>query len=434
MKQLKFKPAEPGVLETVLDTINKHGLDDLDISASVSGKHSTLCAFHSSLFHSSSCFHRISPMPASSPSFLRRKPCALGQRLCTPAVLVQGGSNSLFLFRLLHNPVPTLSRLAKLEPLVTSTNNDVLDANAMDPLLWAIAIAMNPVPDPASTRKIVFDDDASPEAVRVAALRKLVPGDATSPTLDAAEQLVNAYNDTNPSVKLQPFVGTPSGMVKFSHVQGGAMRIYLNFDGTTWTPFVPRALMPSSSASQLPASASQPPASASQPEQLASQPPASASQPEQPASQPTYSPEEVQRIRTDAGLLDDDPIPPVLFELYPGLENATIATFMDNEVPDFSNPEEAEDMTPMDPSQIRKANQPIPQNAKLVVLNHYKSGSVEDQQTSAWCMVDAEFTVSFDGEDGGRHGPFPDKSRVAGKFIFYVEQLGTAPTLVLEYH
>lgn len=88
-------------------------------------------------------------------------------------------------------------------------------------------------------------------------------------------------------------------------------------------------------------------------------------------------------------------------------------------------------MAPVDPSKIRKANQSIPQDAKLVLLNHFKHESNEDKQTSPWCHTDAEFTASF-GEE--QQGPMPDKKRVAGYVTFFVEQLGTAPTLVLEYH
>ncbi|KAH0294741.1 hypothetical protein M436DRAFT_63985 [Aureobasidium namibiae CBS 147.97] len=48
-----------------------------------------------------------------------------------------------------------------------------------------------------------------------------------------------------------------------------------------------------------------------------------------------------------------------------------------------------------------------------------------------WCEVDAEFTVSFDKE---HQGPVPDENKVAGNVMFFVEHLGTAPRLVLEYH
>jgi len=114
----------------------------------------------------------------------------------------------------------------------------------MDSLLWALAIAMNPVSDSAYTRRIDLKDERSPEIVKVAALRQLLPGDEQSPTLDTAERLINAWNKATPTQKLQPFVSMVPESKIFKRVSNTVTPVYLSYHKGWWYALAPRYLEP----------------------------------------------------------------------------------------------------------------------------------------------------------------------------------------------
>ncbi|KAI4723179.1 hypothetical protein E4T48_00449 [Aureobasidium sp. EXF-10727] len=123
-------------------------------------------------------------------------------------------------------------------------------------------------------------------------------------------------------------------------------------------------------------------------------------------------------------------LPQWLVDLHPELDidEADIDTGV---VLDFSRPEEMNEVSVPDPSRIRKASDPIQRTDTLVVLNDFEPGTPQDQQTSRCFDTAAELSVVF--KDGTSVGPIPDKQEKFGLLTFYVELLGLAPTLVLEF-
>lgn len=236
--------------------------------------------------------------------------------------------------------------------------------NRIDNLLWALAVAMTvvPVPAPGSTRKFNFDEDQSPEAVKLAALRELEPK-TEEPTLSTLKYLSNAWNTDHPSDQIRPYVFTSSGWKVLTPVFG-AKQVFLRLDNATWTAYGLRSMAPSQPSEVLP------------------------------PSTPLVSPEQSQTQST-------------------------------------LSPKKAVSVDPVGPRRIPKVGEVILDTDQLVVLNHYESGSVQDEQISPCFHTAAEFMVTF---DDGKQGPVPDKSRRAGNLVFFVERLGFAPTLVLEFH
>ncbi|KAI5205999.1 hypothetical protein AUEXF2481DRAFT_78130 [Aureobasidium subglaciale EXF-2481] len=134
-------------------------------------------------------------------------------------------------------------------------------------------------------------------------------------------------------------------------------------------------------------------------------------------------------IRATLGLAPDVPIPPFAYALYP--EHAPVDGWAGEEtIPDFSVREEIVEVTAPDPRAVRKATDKIQSGDKLVVLNNFKHGSKEDEQTNNCYKSAATLSVEFD--DGTIIGPVPDAEGKAGLLDFSVELLGLAPTIILE--
>lgn len=87
-------------------------------------------------------------------------------------------------------------------------------------------------------------DERSPEALRVAILRQLPRGDDNSPTLETAERLINAWNNANPSQKLQPYVSMVPKDKMLKRVSNTVTHIYLSFHKGWWYALAPRYLEP----------------------------------------------------------------------------------------------------------------------------------------------------------------------------------------------